>query len=250
MRSKSSVNRLPSTGTFLRGPMHLRTAAAVAGSSLQTTALINEVYLRLIDAPKVDWQDRAHFFAISAKLVRQVLVHYARSKNTQKRGGKFRQLLLDQASLFPSRPDANLVELDDALTALAEVDPRKAQVVELRFFGGGESKGSRGSAEDLRRHCVARLGSSQGLALPGNEARSEGNGMTPERWQKVERFHHLACQQDSGEREAFLEKACEGDEILRREVGSFLSSRSEAEGFKEASAVELAARGIAEDRAE
>jgi RNA polymerase sigma-70 factor, ECF subfamily len=107
-----------------------------AGHTLQTTALINEVYLRLIDAPKVNWQDRAHFFAISAKLMRQVLVHYARSKNSQKRGGKFRQVSLNQASLFASRPDANLVELDDALTALAEVDPRKAQVVELRFFGG------------------------------------------------------------------------------------------------------------------
>jgi len=107
-----------------------------AGHTLQTTALINEVYLQLIDAPKVNWQDRAHFFAISAKLMRQVLVHYSRSKNSQKRGGKFRQLSLNQSSLFASRPDANLVELDDALTALAEVDPRKAQVVELRFFGG------------------------------------------------------------------------------------------------------------------
>jgi RNA polymerase sigma factor (TIGR02999 family) len=107
-----------------------------AGHPLQTTALINEVYLKLIDTPKVDWQNRAHFFAISAKLMRQVLVQYARSKNSQKRGGKFRQVSLDKASLFSSRPDANLVELDEALTALAKVDPRKAQVVELRFFGG------------------------------------------------------------------------------------------------------------------
>jgi RNA polymerase sigma-70 factor, ECF subfamily len=107
-----------------------------AGHTLQTTALINEVYLQLIDAPKVDWQDRAHFFAISAKLMRQVLVHYARSKNSQKRSGKFRQVPLDKASLFSSRPDANLIGLDEALTALEKVDPRKAQVVELRFFGG------------------------------------------------------------------------------------------------------------------
>ena len=107
-----------------------------AGHTLQTTALINEVYLQLIDAPKVNWQDRAHFFAISAKLMRQILIDYARSQNAQKRGGEFRQVSLDEASLFAPRPDADLVEMDDALTALAQVDPRKAQVVELRFFGG------------------------------------------------------------------------------------------------------------------
>lgn len=107
-----------------------------AGHTLQTTALINEVYLQLIDTPKVKWQDRAHFFAISAKLMRQILVDYARFKNSQKRGGGFQQVSLDEASLFVSRPDANLVELDEALTALAQVDSRKARVVELRFFGG------------------------------------------------------------------------------------------------------------------
>ena len=107
-----------------------------AGHTLQTTALINEVYLRLIDSTKVEWQDRVHFFAISAKLMRQILVHYARSKISQKRGGGFQRVSLDEASLFASRPDANLTELDDALTALARVDPRKARVVELRFFGG------------------------------------------------------------------------------------------------------------------
>ena len=107
-----------------------------AGHTLQTTALINEVYMRLIDVPNVDWQDRVHFFAISAKLMRQILVNYAHSKTTQKRGGGFQRVSLDEASLFASRPDANLVELDDALTALAQIDPRKARVVELRFFGG------------------------------------------------------------------------------------------------------------------
>jgi RNA polymerase sigma factor (TIGR02999 family) len=106
------------------------------GHVLQTTALVNEVYLQLIDAPKVDWRDRAHFFAISAKLMRQILVDYARSMDSQKRGGKFRQVSLDECSVFAARPDADLVKLDDALTALAKFDPRKAQVVELRFFGG------------------------------------------------------------------------------------------------------------------
>jgi len=106
------------------------------GHTLQTTALINEVYLQLIDAPKVNWQDRAHFFAISARIMRQILVDYARSKYAQKRGGDCRQVPLDEASMISARPDTHLVELDDALTALARVDPRKARVVELRFFGG------------------------------------------------------------------------------------------------------------------
>lgn len=106
------------------------------GHVLQTTALVNEAYVQLIDAKKVKWQDRTHFFAISANLMRQILVHMARSRNAQKRGGQFRQVSLDDASIIAPRPDADLIELDDALTVLAEVDPRKAKVVELKFFGG------------------------------------------------------------------------------------------------------------------
>jgi len=107
-----------------------------AGHVLQTTALVNEVYMQLIDAPKVNWQDRAHFFAISAKLMRQILVDYARAMDSRKRGGKYRQVSLNESSLFAGRLDADLVKLDDALTSLAKFDSRKAQVVELRFFGG------------------------------------------------------------------------------------------------------------------
>jgi RNA polymerase sigma factor (TIGR02999 family) len=84
----------------------------------------------------VKWQDRAHFFAISARLMRQILVDYARAMDSQKRGGKYRQVSLDESSLFAERPDADLVKLDDALSSLAKFDARKAQVVELRFFGG------------------------------------------------------------------------------------------------------------------
>jgi len=107
-----------------------------AGHVYQTTALVNEVYMQLVDAPKVKWQDRAHFFAISARLMRQILVDYARAMDSQKRGGKYRQVSLDESSLFAERPDADLVKLDDALSSLAKFDARKAQVVELRFFGG------------------------------------------------------------------------------------------------------------------
>lgn len=106
------------------------------GHILQTTALVNEAYLQLIDADKVKWQDRTHFFAIAARLMRQILVHSARSRNAQKREGKIRHVSLDESAVFAPRPDADLVELDDALEALAKIDARKARVVELRFFGG------------------------------------------------------------------------------------------------------------------
>ncbi len=106
------------------------------GRILQTTALINEAYLQLIDADKVKWQDRTHFFAIAARLMRQILIHSARARNAQKRGGKTRELLLSDSVALASRADPGLVELDDALTALARIDARKAKVVELRFFGG------------------------------------------------------------------------------------------------------------------
>jgi RNA polymerase sigma factor (TIGR02999 family) len=106
------------------------------GHILQTSALVNEAYLQLIDARQVQWQDRAHFFAISANLMRQILVHFARSRDSQKRGGQFRQVSLAESAVMAPQGDADLLELDDSLTALAEIDPRKAKIVELRFFGG------------------------------------------------------------------------------------------------------------------
>jgi len=106
------------------------------GHLLQTSALVNEAYLQLIDAREVEWQDRAHFFAISANLMRQILVHFARSRDAQKRGRQYRQVSLAERTIMAPHADADLLELDDALTALAEIDPKKARVVELRFFGG------------------------------------------------------------------------------------------------------------------
>jgi RNA polymerase sigma factor (TIGR02999 family) len=103
--------------------------------TLQTTALVNEAYLRLVDISRVRWQDRAHFFAMSARLMRRILVDHARSRKYLKRGGMLRRVSLDEA-LAVSERGTDLVALDDALDALAAVDPRKSQVVELRFFGG------------------------------------------------------------------------------------------------------------------
>jgi RNA polymerase sigma factor (TIGR02999 family) len=104
------------------------------GHTLQTTALVNEAYMRLIDAKEVEWQDRAHFFAISANLMRRILVDYARSRGYEKRGGYIEKLSISEDYFIPT--DINLVRLDDALSTLSVFDPRKAKVVELRFFGG------------------------------------------------------------------------------------------------------------------
>jgi RNA polymerase sigma factor (TIGR02999 family) len=106
------------------------------GHTLQTTALVNEVYLRLVDCGQVNWQDRAHFFAVSAQLMRRILIDFARSRGYQKRGGGAPHMSLDEAPPVCHETDTNLVALDEALKALANVDGRKSKVVELRFFGG------------------------------------------------------------------------------------------------------------------
>jgi RNA polymerase sigma factor (TIGR02999 family) len=106
------------------------------GHTLQTTALVNEAYLRLIDLGGVTWKDRAHFFAMSARLMRRILVDHARARRYQKRGGGAQVVPFDEELTAVNEPRADLVALDDALTALASLDPRKGQVVELRFFGG------------------------------------------------------------------------------------------------------------------
>lgn len=106
------------------------------GQTLQTTALVNEVYLRLIDSQQVTWQNRAHFFAISARMMRRILTDFARSRNYLKRGGGAIQVSWDEALFVSEEPDSDIVAIDDALRRLAAVDTRKSQVVELRFFGG------------------------------------------------------------------------------------------------------------------
>jgi RNA polymerase sigma factor (TIGR02999 family) len=110
------------------------------GHTLQTTALVGEAYLRLIDQKDVRWQSRTHFFAIAAELMRRILVDYARSHARVKRGGGAQMVSLDEAALVSRERSTDLVALDEALTKLAEIDPRKSRVVELRFFGGLDVK--------------------------------------------------------------------------------------------------------------
>jgi RNA polymerase sigma-70 factor, ECF subfamily len=112
------------------------------GNSLQTTALVNEAYLRLVDAQRVGWQDRVHFFAVSAQIMRRILVDAARARASAKRGGQVKRVNhssafnLDEIPDVSSGRDRELVAIDDALKTLAEMDPRKARVIEMRFFGG------------------------------------------------------------------------------------------------------------------
>jgi RNA polymerase sigma factor (TIGR02999 family) len=111
-----------------------------AGHTLQTSALINEAYLRLIDAQQVHWQNRAHFFGIAAQLMRRVLVDFARSRGYKKRGGGALQVSLDETMVITKERGEDLVALDEALSALSELDERKGRVVEMRFFGGLSEK--------------------------------------------------------------------------------------------------------------
>jgi RNA polymerase sigma factor (TIGR02999 family) len=115
---------------------HWHMARERAGHTLQTTALVNEIYVRMVDLRGVSWRDRAHFFAISSRLIRRVLIDAARSRGSLKRGGHSPRVTFDEALFAPLEPRADVVALDEALNALSAIDPRKSQVVELRFFGG------------------------------------------------------------------------------------------------------------------
>jgi RNA polymerase sigma factor (TIGR02999 family) len=106
------------------------------GHTLQPTALVNEAYLRLVNLKQMQWQDRAHFFAMAARLMRRILVDFARSRGYQKRGGGAKQVSFTEALEVAEGQPTDVVALNDALEALADVDERKSRVVELRFFGG------------------------------------------------------------------------------------------------------------------
>jgi RNA polymerase sigma factor (TIGR02999 family) len=113
-----------------------RHMAERVGHSLQATALVNEAYLRLVDVRQMRWQNRAHFFAMSARLMRRILVDFARARGYQKRGGRIQKVSFDEGLIVSNERATDLVALDDALEALAVVDARKSQVVEMRYFGG------------------------------------------------------------------------------------------------------------------
>ncbi len=107
-----------------------------AGHTLQPTALVHEAYLRLVELEDIKWEDRTHFFAISATIMRRILVDHARKIAAEKRGGEIRRITLEGLHLSTEQKAFDLLELDDALTRLAEIEERKARVVEMKFFGG------------------------------------------------------------------------------------------------------------------
>jgi len=107
-----------------------------SGHTLQTTALVNEVYCKLIDQKNVHWQNRAHFFGIAAQLMRRILIDHARRRLCKKRGGVAKKIVLDESSIVPQKQAGELIFLDKALTRLEQFDPRKSRIVEMKFFGG------------------------------------------------------------------------------------------------------------------
>jgi RNA polymerase sigma-70 factor (ECF subfamily) len=127
---------LPLVEAELRRLARIYMARERDGHTLQTTALVNEAFIRLIDARGLRWQDRAHFLGISARLMRRVLVDHARSRGYKKRGAGAQRVTLDEGMAVSPGPDVDIVALDRALDALAQVDERKSRVIELRYFGG------------------------------------------------------------------------------------------------------------------
>jgi RNA polymerase sigma factor (TIGR02999 family) len=134
---KQALERLmPLVYNELHRLAHRYMAREEPGQNLQTTALVHEVYLRLVDVENVDWQNRTHFYSLCARLMRRILVDFARSRNYQKRGGQIPHIQLEEAATVSAVIGSEILSVDEALQHLAEVDPRKSDVVELRFFGG------------------------------------------------------------------------------------------------------------------
>ena len=138
--SKGDQSALERLTPLVHGELHRLAKRYMAGERqghiLQTTALVNEAFTRLIDWRNVEWQNRAHFFGLSAQIMRRILVDYARARNREKRGAGEIQVSLSDADIVASRRSPDLVAVDDALLALEKLDPRQARVVELRFFAG------------------------------------------------------------------------------------------------------------------
>jgi RNA polymerase sigma factor (TIGR02999 family) len=134
---QAALNRLtPLVYSELHDIAHNHMRRQVPGQTLQTTALVNEAYLRLVNVEGVRWQDRTHFFAVAAQMMRRILVDSARAHLAGKRGGRLPHVCLDESVDASPQCSEDLIALDDALNALEEMDPRKARVIELRFFAG------------------------------------------------------------------------------------------------------------------
>ena len=178
------------------------------GHSLQPTALVNEAYLRLVDVQQMNWQNRAHFLAMAARLMRRILVDHARSKGYAKRGGGAAKITFDDALVVPNEPGRDLVALDDALEALANVDERKSRMIELRFFGGLSVEETAAvlhvSPDTVKRDwrlakawLLRELRGDEGTTRRMQEVKRDGsppgdNTMSTDRWRRIEELYHAA----------------------------------------------------------
>ena len=198
------------------------------GHTLQSTALVHEAYLRLekqgglVKQGVAPFQNRAHFLAICAQLMRQILVDYARSRNAARRDGGCR-LTLDDNVAFKTR-SLDMVALDDALNELAKLDPEQSRIVELRFFGGLSIEET-SRAMNLAPTTVKRYWSMARLWL--HHQMKGRRRMTPERWQQIQDVLEKALELAPGERSAYLNQACSSDPSLRKEVETLLASSDE-----------------------
>src|SRR5882724_11936254 len=164
------------------------------GHTLQTRDLVAEAYLKLVNVQETGWKDRIHFFAVASRAMRSVLVDYARRRGYAKRGGNPIRVSLSEANQVSEGKSAEVIAVDEALTRLAALDPRKSQIVELRYFGG--------LFEDRQKRVA--LGKS--LAL--SRARRTECAMTPERFRQIDQLVTLTLQQEESKRTAFLNKIC------------------------------------------
>ena len=235
-----------------------------ADHSLQATALVNEAYMRLFDVQHVNWQDRAHFMAMTARMMRRILVEFARAKAREKRGGGAVRVSLGE-DLLTTDKGHDLVALDDALDALARLDERKSRVVELRFFGGlsveetaealsvspqtvmRDWKFSRAwLMSELERDPPTR---SERLALVRHcSMQSVWKGYNPltmsEYFRRIEAIYHESLRHEGEARSAFLRQACANDDVLRHEVERLLQQSESQHVFLDEQALGVAAQLI------
>ena len=215
------------------------------GHTLQTTALANEAYLRLVDQKRAHWKNRAHFFAIAAQLMRRILIDYARKRGYAKRGGKLPHIPMDEAAVFAHERASDLVALDEALNILGTLDPQQSRVVELRFFGGLTVK----ETAEVLHLSVDRVkrewATAKAWLLPGDE---QGQSMKAERWAEVKELLYAALEREPNDRARFLKEVCRADDGLLEEVKALLVSYERGESFFEKPMLEVASAMLAHDQ--
>ena len=197
--------------------------------TLQTTALVNEAYLRLAGQDEPSFANRSHFLAVAAKAMRQILVDHARSTSREKRGAGAKAVELDEAALLSPEPTQEILDLNEALEKLAALDARKANVVELKLLRRPQAGRDRRSAERLGRDRAARLDLLAGVAVRGTA--QGGLNVDPARLQAIEAIFHAALDVETGRLEEFLDERCAGDASLRRDVESLLAAHRQTGSF-------------------